>query len=590
MHESVIAVRPHSRSARCRRQGSAETLIDLRLYRIAFLPALLAVIVAMFSLEGAPDALEPVDPPTTFEGDRAAAVARQIASTAPDRSPGSPGDEAVAELVLNRFEDVPAGAVSEQRFEASVDGEEVGLRNVLLTLPGESPETIVIAAARDSARGAGAAAEAAATGILVELANALRVSHRRTYVLASLSGSSAGAAGVRALVDGLPERDLIEAVIVIFQPGAAERRRPFVVGSSDGASSASAQLLRTAEETVAVQAGAASAGEGAFTQLARLAIPSGLGDQAPLIGDGIDAIAISSAGERPLGADDAARLDGAAIDGFGRAIQSAVDALDDAVAAPVHGPGSYLELGDNLLPGWTLALLALALLAPAAVAATDACARAARRKVAVGSALAWAGARSLPFVGALAAVYALALVGAIPRPGFPFDPGLYELGGRAAIVFALVALAAAASAWLLRSRISVRRAPDGAIPAIGAVGSLGCLVLWLANPYLALLAAGAAHVWVLAAGSPSAPRRAAVVGGAALACALPVAALIAVAAALELGADAPWTFTLMVADGQLGLATCLAACFIAGALAALVVLALARGPGTHPDSEPSGGG
>ena len=68
----------------------------------------------MFSLEGAPDALEPVTPPSTFEGDRAAAIARQIATTTPDREPGSEGDAAVADLVANRFGDIPAGAVSEQ--------------------------------------------------------------------------------------------------------------------------------------------------------------------------------------------------------------------------------------------------------------------------------------------------------------------------------------------------------------------------------------------------------------------------------------------------------------------------------------------
>src|SRR5688500_1096276 len=79
MHESVIAGRRDARSARCRRDPM--DLVDFRLYRIALLPALLAVIVAMFSLEGAPNALEPLTPPTTFEGDRAAALGRQIAAT-----------------------------------------------------------------------------------------------------------------------------------------------------------------------------------------------------------------------------------------------------------------------------------------------------------------------------------------------------------------------------------------------------------------------------------------------------------------------------------------------------------------------------
>jgi hypothetical protein len=554
-------------------------LIDFRLYRLCFLPALLAVIVVMFSLEGTPDALEPVTPPSTFDGDRATAVARQIATTAPDRTPGSDADAAIADLVVNRFEDIPAGAVSEQRFTTSDGGEDVSLRNVLLTLPGDADETIVIVAARDAAHGPGAASSAAATGILVELANAFRVSHEKTFVLASISGSTAGGAGIRALIDGLSERDAISAVIVISQPGSLERKPPFVVGTSTGTQSASVQLERTAERAVEVQAVEPSREDGAFTQLARLAIPSGLGDQAPLIADGIAAIAISSAGERPLSSE-ADQLDDLApksVDEFGRAVQSTVAALDLAVAEPVHGPAAHLEIGDNLVPGWALAALALALILPAAVAAIDACARAGRRSLGLGPALAWAAARSLPLVGALAVLYLLAIFGAVPRPAFPFDPGLYGLGARAAIAFVLMALVAGASAWLLRRRgVSARRAPESAVCGLGAVAAGACVALWLINPYLALLAAPLAHVWLLAAGEATVSRRALAVVASALACLPLLAAVTAVAGALDLGVDAPWTFSLMVADGQIGLLTMLALCFLAGAVAGVVALALRR--------------
>ena len=70
--------------------------------------------------------------------------------------------------------------------------------------------------------------------------------------------------------------------------------------------------------------------------------------------------------------------------------------------------------------------------------------------------------------------------------------------------------------------------------------------------------------------------------GAALACVLPVAALLAVAEALGLGIDAPWTFTLMVADGQIGLLTMVAAAFLAGTLIALVALAFGVGARERP--------
>jgi hypothetical protein len=556
-----------------------DPVISFRLYRLAFLPAVLAVIVAMFSLEGAPEALEPVTPPTTFEGDRAAAVARQIVNVAPDRSPGSHGDAAVADLVATRFDEVPAGAVTEQRFDAEVDGETRSLRNVLLTLPGDASSAVVIAAARDADPGPGAASTAAATGILVELANALRISHDKTFILASVDGSTAGGAGIRELIDQLPERDAVEAVVAISQPGAANPRRPFVVTSSTSSKSAPSQLERTAERAVEVQSGALSSEDGAFTQFARIAIPAGLGDQAVLIGGGTDAVAISSAGERPLPAADDQPDDVSprTIDEFGRAVQSTVAALDVSIEDPSHGPATYVELGNNLLPGWALAMLALALLAPALVVALDGCARALRERMAIGAALAWAAARSLPFLGALAILYLLAAFGAVPRPPFPFDPAAYELGGRAAAVYGAMILVAGATAWLLRSRrITAAHAPEPAPCGLGAIAGAACLLLWLANPYLALLAVPLAHLWLLTAGRLSAPRRAATLIASVVACVPLVAAFIAVAGALDLGADAPWTYTIMVADGQLGFATMLALCFLGGAIAGGVALALRR--------------
>ena len=80
-----------------------------------------------------------------------------------------------------------------------------------------------------------------------------------------------------------------------------------------------------------------------------------------MIADGFDAVAISSAGERPLDSaddqpDDVAR---GSIDAFGRAVQSTVGALDFSTTAPIHGPRTYLKLGSNLIPGWALVALAL---------------------------------------------------------------------------------------------------------------------------------------------------------------------------------------------------------------------------------------
>jgi hypothetical protein len=558
-------------------------VIDFRLYRLAFAPTLLAVIAVMFSLEGTPDAIEPAASPG-FEDERAGAVARQIVALAPERQPGSSGDGAVADLVAERFAEIAAGAVTEQTFEGEYEGDDVSLRNVLLTLPGGAAGTVVVFAPRDSARGQGAASSAAATGVLIELAEALGNREReKTFVLASTSGSEAGGAGARALLDGLPERESVEAVIAITQPGAAEPRPPFVVTSSTSATSGPSQLATTAEEALGDQAQERGGNPSAFTQLARLAIPAGLGPQAPLIADGVDAVAISSAGERPLdqSEDDLEHLSGGSLDGFGRAIESIVYAVDESTSPLAHGPGTHLELSDNLVPGWTIALLALALILPAAVVAVDACARAARLRTGLGAGLAWAAARGLPFVGALLMLYALALVGLVPRPDFPFDPGLHEFGVRAAIALALIVLTGVASALLLRrGGVTAPGAPAAAGPAVGLVASAACLLAWLANPYLALLLVPAAHVWLLTDGPAGGARGALALGFGVLACVPAIAAIAAVSSALDLGAGAPWTFALMIADGQIGLAVTVSACLLAGALVGGIALCFRRPAGS----------
>ena len=514
-------------------------MVKMRLYRLAFAPMLVAVVAIMFSLEGAPAALEPATPPATFDGKRAANQARQIVALAPERPPGSSGDEAVADLVLDRFSEIAAGSVTEQEFEAGYEGVDVSLRNVLLTLPGDPASTIVVLAGRDSAHGPGAASSAAATGILLELANALGLAgHEKTFVLASTSGTAAGAAGSRELVEGLPERDSVEAVIVISQPGAAEPRPPYVVTSSSGRSSGPVRLARTAELAVATQAQARGERPSPFTQLARLAIPSGLGDQAPLIADRLDAVAISSAGERPLAeADDTPR---AALDREHRRLR-ARDPVDRRRDRHRRARGPASEPAPRALrqPGPRLdARPAGADPDPAGRGRRRGRLRARRARWQRTLRRAWPGAlaRGLPFLGALLALYGLALVGALPRPPFPFDPGRYELGGRAALVLSLILAAGIATAVLLRRRgVTASAAPEATIVGLGLVSALACSLLWLANPYLALLAAPLAHR--LAARSPAAGSAAAVAAIAlgALACLPVIAALVAVASALELG-------------------------------------------------------
>jgi hypothetical protein len=572
-------------------------LIDFRIYRAGFAPALVAVIVLMFALTAPPDPLPTVVAPAEFDELAATRMARQIVAAAPDRTPGSAGDAQIADLVERRFSQVDGGEVSDQHFTGEFDGNEVDMRNVILTLPGNSARTVVLMAPRDSASGPGAASSAAATGMLLELVDQMRTqSHTKTLVFVSTDGSSAGAAGAREFAQGYSQRDEIDAVIDLWQPAYANPRQPFVLESSAGPQSPPAQLARSAEHVLSEQTPHKQGSPGAPAALAGLALPSGLGEQAVLIESGLDAIGLSSAGERPLptSQDQLANLSSSTMGDFGRTALLLAAAVDAAPAPLDHGPGTYVPMAGNLVPGWTLALLALALLVPAALAAADGVLRGVRRihqqrhqpvsgaeapssTHHTGWAVGWAASRALPLLAGLLLFYFLALVGLVASPAFPYDPNLFGVGAGQVIVMVFCALVIGGTYYAIRGwRVPTALSRSAAVPALGVVSTVAVFLAWLANPYLALLLVPTAHVWLTCA-----PRRGALswplVAAAAVISLLPfIAAVDHLSGALALGGAAPWLLLLMVSDGQLGFGTMLALCLMVGGLLGIVAVSLRR--------------
>jgi Peptidase family M28 len=555
-------------------------VIDFRIYRAGFAPALAAVIVLLFALTAPPDPLPGVVAPAEFDELAAARIARQIVETAPEPTPGSDGDAAIADLVEQRFTQVDGGSVSEQRFTGEFAGDQVDLRNLILTLPGESARTVVLLAPRDSASGPGAASSAAATATLLELVDQLSTqSHTKTLVFVSTDGSSAGAQGAREFAQSYPQRDEIEAAIDIWQPGSANPRQPFVLDSSDASQSPSAQLVRTAERELSDQTQSKLETQGTFGELTALALPSGLGEQAVLIENGLDAVGLSSAGERPVPAsqDQPEDLSTSTLGDFGRTALLLAATVDAATAPPEHGPDTYIPLAGNLVPGWTLALLALALLLPAALAAGDGIQRGVRAHAGTGWAIGWAASRALPLLAGLLFFYFLSAVGLVASPTFPFDPNLFGVGAGQIVVMVLVAIVISGSYCAIRGwRAPAVLPTSAAVPALGAVSTLAVFLAWLANPYLALFLVPTAHVWLTCAPRRGSLRWPLVLGAAALSL-VPLAAAVAhLSGSLALGSAAPWLLLLMVSDGQFGFGTMLALCLVIGGLLGIGAVSLRR--------------
>jgi hypothetical protein len=568
-------------------------VIELRLYRLGLLLALAAAVVVMFSVVSRPEPLRTDVAADAFDGGTAAGLSRRLLELAPSREPGSPGDAAAAAFVAQRFKSIQGGSVSAQRFSGSYKDDDVELRNVMLVLPGLSERSIVVSAPRDCEQGSCAASSGAATGALLELAETFDgAPHQKTLIFVSTDGSSAGAAGAKALAEQL-SGEPPEAAIVLSQPGSALGRKPFVVPWSDGPQSASIQLVETARTAVTSEVDGDPLTLRTFPSLFRLAAPSGLQEQAPLIDRGIDAIGISSAGDRPLPAsqDGPGSFDEPSLQSFGRASLSLLFALDRLPVSLEHGPDAYLPLAGKLIPGWALALLAIALLIPIGLVAVDGLARASRAREPVLATLLWALGRSIPWLAVLVLAYALAAAGLIASPSFPFDPAAHPFGAGSALAMLSLLAALVVTLVLTRPLQPPAGAEEAIAPALGLLIFVSVAAVWLLNPYLALLLVPTAHLW-LGAGLPEVrriPLLAAV--PLLLGLVLPLVAVVYLATALGVGWGVFWQILLMFTGGQIDLPLAMSISVLGGCLIGLVELATVRrtsGPVRRYGPRPAG--
>ena len=479
-------------------------MIEPRIYRAAFIPAVLAMVLVMFSLENRPRPVpQGLAADVLFDGDVAHRELRQIVARRPDRRPGRLSSELAARDLAERFR-----ALEGEGFRTSVDSwSENGERlvNVVARRPGESRDQIVIMAARDSQSVPDATGSAADTAALLELARVIQGRpSRKTLVLASVDGSTMGDAGARRFASTAEDRDRIDAVIVLSNLGASSARGPVLIAWSNDDRRGSIGLQRTAAASLREELGAEPSEEGALGQFVRLAYPLGLGAQGSLLADGIEAVRISGSGELPP-PDDRRGLEDVSVDRLGqlgRATLRLVSALDTSDEPPEHGPASYVLINRKVLPGWVLSLLAATLLLPAVLASVDAFARARRRREEAPGWWRMIAFWALPFLAAFGMAELLVLLDQAPDAGAaPTDPGVHPLDGEA--VAALGAcVATALLAWLLvRPRLkrigeAVGSGGAGAVTALALV--LAAVAVWLLNPFAALVLVPAVHLWMLA--------------------------------------------------------------------------------------------
>jgi hypothetical protein len=446
-------------------------------------------------------------------------------------------------------------SIHTERFSADIPGlGNVHLQNLIAEAVGRSPRAIVVMAHRDNdGRGPGANDNASGTAMLIQLARAygvppglpsgqLRPNH--TILFISTDGGAFGGVGADWFAKHSPFRNDVAGVINLDSVGSAGRIR--VEFGGDTPREPSGTFLQTVAARVAAQTGRQPARPSALRQLIDLGFPYSLYEQAPFLSQGIAAVTLTTAGDRPPSpvsdTKDGLRADRLAQ--VGSAAQDALGTLDEGLEF-TQGTSAYVYLGSRLIRGWAIELVLIACLLPFLATAVDLFARCRRRHIPLAPALRAYRSRLAFWAWAVGLFELFRLFGAWPhgvaRPIPPTSPLAGDWPVKALLALAALALLG----WLVeRERLIPRRAITAEEELAGHTASLLCLgalslLVVATNPFALVFLLPSLHVWLWlpqARGAPIAARLGVLAAG----FAGPALLLGSFAVRFGLGWDTPW--------------------------------------------------
>jgi hypothetical protein len=524
--------------------------------------------------------------PPSFDRFGAVELTSELARLYPDRVPGTAGAAGAADWFRTQL--APYGLkVVADRYRARLPGlGEKPLVNQLVTVPGRSPDEIVVMAHRDDdGTGPGADDNASGVATLVQLARsygsplgARAISPQHTLVFVATDGGAFGALGARRFA----ETHHAKVVAALDLDALAGNGAPRMVLAGSQPRLASPGFVETVAQRVLEQAGRRPAHSGVLSQLVDLGFPYTLHEQGPLLAHGIPALTLTSGGERPPAAflDRPDALDGVRLAQLGRSAQQVLRWLDfGAELAP--GTRSYVYFGPRVLPGWALQLVLVAMLLPFVLTAVDLFAHCRRRHIPLAPALRSYRSRAALWLWVAVVFELFALLGAWPAaPSVALPPdsapaSQWPIG-------ALVGLLALAGlGWLVaRQRLVPRRAVTASEELAGTTAALLALAVMAllvvaTNPFALVFLLPSLHAWLWLPHVRTRPlwTRALVLAAGALGPAL-LAASIGIR--YDLGLDTPWYLAELVAVGYVQLPAVLIAVGWLAAAAQMTALAIGR--------------
>ncbi len=535
---------------------SRRPLVSWPLYRLLAVIALVPVLVAALAVREPSLPPPPAQPLAPFDGGAAATDAAALVSLPKQRhgrEPGRGGDLAAASWVRGQLQ--TAGYhVSTQTFAADLpEQQNVPMQNVIGYLPGRRPDLIAVFAHHDGL-GTGVDDNAAAVGVMVELARELQpLARQRGLLFVSTDGGTTGGQGASYFADHSPFAHRISAAVVLDSLGARPGSPLRIIVRPDVVRGTSPTLYRTTRAVAARVTGRSPIVPGLLDQLSGLAIPYALGEQGPLIARGVPALTLS-AGPPPDTSALVTTLSPAQLGEAGNTMLNLVSQLDAASSIePAGRPDIFL--GTRTMQGWLAETALVALFAPALVATLDMAARVRRRRLPLAPAsraLAW---RTGAWATFLVMLWLLPVLPGSLASGLDIAPRPYAIG----ITWTGIGLAAGAAllVWrfVCRPRLVPARPVSGADRTGGLVaGMLGldfaATLLVAVNPFALILLLPAAHVWLLMPSLARAGRRY-MLAAYCVGFAGPLLLLLEYATRFHLGLSTPRALLAMTASGYL---------------------------------------
>jgi hypothetical protein len=382
---------PDETRRRRSRRGTIERPVNARTYRGTWLLVAIPLLIAAFSVRKA-SPLPPPNLPPTFNTLAASDLAGTLARAFPNRAPGTNGAVGAAEWLVNQFKQ--EGFTTESDYwRAEIPGRgHVPLRNIVAIAPGRSSDAVVLMAHRDNPGvGPGANNNASGTAALLEIARgyanpAQGTGPAHTLIFLSTDAGSFGALGAERFATHSPYRSRVLAVVNL--DSIAGSGRPSVQFAGDTPRSPPSTLLESAITSLSNQTGERVGHPSFVGQLLDLGFPFSLYEQAPLLGRGLPALTLTTAGNRPPASltDTPGEMDRKRLAQVGHGAQALVTSLDQGLEL-AGGTSSYVYLGPRYVPGWAIELILISALVPFLVAVVDLFAFCRRRRIRLGPGL-----------------------------------------------------------------------------------------------------------------------------------------------------------------------------------------------------------